>query len=442
MDALDLDVTAIAHGGVGVARDGQGRVVFVADAIPGERVRAVVAEAKRSFARAVAVEVLEASPDRVPHVWREASIERAPEARAGGAEFGHIALARQRALKGEVLRDALRRFGGVDDARVEAALGAGREAAGEAAGGDLETAAGAASSTGDPVSGDRAADASGAAEAVRAAPGDAETGGLGWRTRVRLHVGPDGRPGPYAARSHRVVPVASLPLAVPGIAAVLEQRFEGAERVDAIATPDGLRLVVGDQVPSVIEARVGARVLRVDDTGFWQVHREAPGVLVRAVREAIDPARFDLAARNLDLYGGVGLLASALADLGGEATRVETVESDPRASAHAAENLAALPAATATAERVDRWLRRTEPAGFDGAVVVLDPPRSGAGIGTARAIAALGATQLVYVACDPVALARDARTLEEAGYRLVRLAGFDLFPHTHHSEAVATFLRR
>lgn len=104
-DEIELEITNIAHGGVSVARH-DGRVVFVADAIPGERVRARVTEArKKSFARAVTLEVLEASPDRRPHVWPEAALERDPEERAGGAEFGHIALERQRSLKAQVLAE-------------------------------------------------------------------------------------------------------------------------------------------------------------------------------------------------------------------------------------------------------------------------------------------------------------------------------------------------
>ncbi|MBO9578205.1 MAG: class I SAM-dependent RNA methyltransferase [Microbacteriaceae bacterium] len=409
MDSVELDVTGIAHGGFGVARGADGRVVFVADAIPGERVRAVLTESKKSFARAVAVEVLEASPDRVDHVWPEASIERAPERRVGGAEFGHIRLARQRALKAEVLRDALQRFGGVAPERIAA----------------LEAVA-----PGEPV---------------QAAPGDEAANGLGWRTRVRLHVAPDGRPGQFAPRSHRVVPVASLPLADPGTAPVLRQIFAAGDTIDAITTGGELRLVFSTtkgpaQKPTVITERAGERTFRVDDTGFWQVHREAPGVLVRAVREAIDGDLLDPSAANLDLYGGVGLLASAIADVGGAGTRVETIESDERASRHAAENLGDLPDAVATTARVDRWARSAAPA--PGATIVLDPPRSGAGIETAAAIAGLGAAQLVYVACDPVALARDTRTLEEHGYELTRLRAHDLFPHTHHLEAVATFIRR
>ena len=449
---IELDVTGIAHGGVGVARDADGRVVFVADAIPGERVLALVIETKKSFARAVALQVLKPSPDRVAHVWPEASIERDPADRVGGAEFGHIALARQRALKAEVLLDALRRFGGVDD-------------------GALRDAAGRVSGAGDGL--------------VQPAPGDDAANGLGWRTRVRLSVGPDGRPGQFAARSHRVVPVGSLPLAAPGIESVLAQEFAAGETVSVIASAlrlpsvgrgaegavgrgaEGVRLVIGDQKPSVIEEWVGGRTFRVDDTGFWQVHRAAPEVLVAAVCDAVDTERFDPDAHNLDLYGGVGLLASALGDLGGPSTRVETVESDVRASAHAAENLADYENAIATVGRVDRWVRGAGPStrsarsgsrgrdahsggraedarsggGYEGATIVLDPPRSGAGIEVARGIAGLGAAQLVYVACDPVALARDTRTLQAAGYRLSRLAAYDLFPHTHHLEAVATFVQ-
>jgi len=416
---VELDVTGIAHGGLGVARDADGRVVFVADAIPGERVVAALTEERKSFARAVALEVLVASPDRRPHVWAEAAIDRDPADRVGGAEFGHIALARQRSLKSEVLLDALGRFGGLDD-RV------------------LSEAAGRAGGTTDSL--------------VQPVPGDDAAGGLGWRTRVRLSVGADGRPGQYAARSHRVVPVAALPLAAPRVESVLAQEFAPGEPVTVIAHDDELRLVIGDQKPSVLHERVGARTFRVDDTGFWQVHRAAPEVLVAAVRAAVDPERFDPEAHNLDLYGGVGLLASALGDLGGPSTRVETVESDARASAHAGDNLADLQNAIATVGRVDRWLRGAGPstrsarsgngeAGYAGATIVLDPPRSGAGIEVARAIAGLGAAQLVYVACDPVALARDTKTLQASGYRLSRLAAYDLFPHTHHLEAVATFLR-
>jgi len=405
---VELDVTGIAHGGTGVARL-DGRVVFVQDAIPGERVAARVSDdRKKSFWRADTVRVLEASEHRRPHVWSAASVDVDPAVRAGGAEFGHVVPAHQRELKRQVLADALGRFGDVDDAVREAVH-------------------------------------------VEALPGDDERGGTGWRTRVRLHVDPEGRLGPRAARSHHVVPVDDLPLATRAVreTAPLDQRFPGEESVDVLATSTGgARLVVGRQAPSVVTERVGERAFRVDDTGFWQVHEGAAEALTRVVRDLVDPALFDPRAANLDLYGGVGLFAAALGDLGGPATRVTSVEGSPRATGHAAENLAEWVGAAAVTGRVERWLREqvaaaspTERARRASATVVLDPPRSGAGADVVDALVALDPAQVVYVACDPVALSRDLGLFGRAGWRPAELRALDLFPSTHHLETVVRLTR-
>lgn len=400
---IDLDVTKIAHGGISVARH-EGRVVFVGDAIPGERVRATVSDdRKKSFLRADTVEVLEPSEHRQPHVWQAASLDRAPGERAGGAEFGHIELGHQRELKAAVLRESLERMAGLD-----------REVVVE------------------PVSG-------------------AHDDGTGWRTRVSLHVGADGRIGPFAARSHRVISVDDLPLAVPELAeaAPLGENFRGHERVEILApTSGGVRLIVGDQKPSEIVETVGEREFRLADTGFWQVHRGAPRALSEAVQDAIDADLFDPGAANLDLYGGVGLLAAAVADRFGVGTRITSVESDERATDFAATNLSEWVGARAETGRVERWVARLaadagaqERARLARATVVLDPPRSGAGAQVIDVLASLSPAQLVYVACDPVAFSRDCALLEAHGYRLDRLRAFDLFPHTHHVEAVGAFVR-
>lgn len=411
---LELEVERIAHGGVAVAHH-EGRVVFVADAIPGERVVAQVVDAGRErFWRAETIEVVRASPDRRAHVWPEASVDRAPGQRAGGAEFGHIAMPRQRALKAEVLRDALARMGGVEAdvvvAPVDAAL----------------------------------------------APGADVEAGTRWRTRVRLHVAPDGTVGPYAARSHTVVPVASLPLAVAELEAIapLARTLEGATAVDLIApsggAPQALVRAAGDQrdprraaAPPTIVELVGERRFTVDRDGFWQVHRGAAATLTAAVQELVDPARFDPAAENQDLYGGVGLLAAAVGDRFGPSVRITTVEADARATEHAGANLADWLGARAVTARVDRYLDERSQAtdaaarGLRGATVVLDPPRSGAGRAVVDRLAALRPAQVVYVACDPVALARDVGLFRAHGYELEALSAFDLFPNTHHVEAVA-----
>jgi tRNA/tmRNA/rRNA uracil-C5-methylase (TrmA/RlmC/RlmD family) len=405
---IELEVTGVAHGGVMVARH-EGRVVFVADAIPGERVRARVTEGKSSFWRADTLEVLEASPHRREHVWAEASVTRDPEGRAGGAEFGHIELAHQRELKRQVVVDALARM-----AKIETDV------------------------------------------AVQPLDGDDVTSGTGWRTRVRLHAAPDGTAGPYAARSHTVIPVTALPLATPELqaAAPLTTRFGAAESVDIIAPSHGAPLTVvttrdgeAPRTPTITE-RVGEREFALDALGFWQVHRLAAQTLTSAVQRAIDGDEFDPRAANLDLYGGVGLLAAAVGDRFGQATRITSVESYEPATDFAARNLSDWVGARAITARVENFVRglaenatAVERSRQRAATVVLDPPRSGAGKAVLEELVRTEPAQIVYVACDPVAFARDATLLGAAGYGIRSLEAFDLFPNTHHVELVARLAR-
>lgn len=404
-DSIVLEISNVAHGGVFVARH-EGRVVFVPDTMPGETVRArITDDSKKSFWRAETLEVLTPAPERVPHIWSAAAIDRAPDERAGGAEFGHIALPHQRELKRRVLVDALQRFGGIER--------------------DVE---------------------------VEAVPGDDEANGLGYRSRVSLHVDEEGRVGPFAARSHRVVPVDDLPLATSAVqqAAPLGTPMPGLERVDVIAPSVGATRVVGTDpdgrrcAGEPLVERVGTREFQVAEEGFWQVHRHAADVLTRAVQDILVDDEFDPQAFNLDLYGGVGLFAAALGDKFGRTTRITTVESETTATDWAAENLAEWVGAQAITDRVDRYLQRlvrsvgaSERRRLQAATIVLDPPRSGAGKNVVSALVDLHPAQIVYVACDPVALARDLGSFRDAGYELDRLRAFDLFPHTHHLESVA-----
>jgi len=392
---IEVEISNVAHGGVMIARH-EGRVVFVSDAIPGERVRAVVSDdSKAKFWRADTVEVLDASPFRQDHVWSAAALDRAPGDRAGGAEFGHITLEHQRELKRTVLTEALSRMAGIETDVV-----------------------------------------------VEALPGASD--GTGWRTRVRLHAGEDGVIGPYAARSHQVIPVTDLPLATARLvaAAPLTGRFSGP--VDVIAPSQGPVLVLSDdREEEPITERVGEREFRLDARGFWQVHEAAAATLTQAVQNAVVPELFDPRAPNLDLYGGVGLLAAAIGDQYGRDIRITSVESDARATGFAKDNLADWADARATTARVDRFLTRMRVDGgrLDQATVILDPPRSGAGKGVVDELAALSPAQVVYVACDPVALARDVALFASRGYRVESIRAFDLFPNTHHVEAVATLVR-
>lgn len=427
-DEIELEITNIAHGGVCVARY-NGRVVFVADAIPGERVVARVTETrKKSFARASTIRVIEASPHRREHVWAEAAIERDPEERVGGAEFGHIALHHQRALKKFVIEDSLKRFAGIE-----------REVT------------------------------------VHAASGDDERNGLGWRTRVKLHVNENGVVGPYASRSNRVIAVSALPLASGELnnIAPLTELMPDVDEIDLVA-PSGSALNLSEPrmllryrdangqrsrdrigAHDMIQEQVGNRTFQVSAGGFWQVHREAAGVLSQAVSQIISRAleadEFEADAPNLDLYGGVGLLAAAMGDAAGSSKfKVTSVESDSRATDFAAENLADWVGARSLTARVDLYLRDLvdEARGSEHtaerirrATYVIDPPRSGAGGDVCNSLIELSPQRIIYVACDPVALARDLATLSRGGYQLESLEGHDLFPHTHHVEAIAVLRR-
>lgn len=398
---LTLNIEKVAHGGIFVARH-EGRVIFVSHTLPGEKVRARVFEDKGgSFARAETVEVLEASPHRVKHVWKAAA-----DGAVGGAEFGHIDLNYQLELKADVLEEALSRMADI---------------------------------TMRPV--------------VEQAPGDDLANGLGYRTRVQLHVDELGNVGPYRERTHQVVEVRDLPLAVEDIRelGLHLKNWSGVRKIEIASSNTGNiqysvdKKVKGDE--RLVE-RAGGRTFRITGGGFWQVHRKAADILTSAVNEAIAKAGFDKTADNLDLYGGVGLFAGTIAAKFGVDSVITTVEAFKTATEDAKLNLADLPNVRAILapterfldERVSSHVKNGSPE--TAATVILDPPRAGAGAKVVGQVLALKPKHIVYVACDPIALARDLKPLTEGGYELASLRAFDLFPHTHHVEAVASLIRK
>jgi tRNA/tmRNA/rRNA uracil-C5-methylase (TrmA/RlmC/RlmD family) len=377
-----LDVERVAHGGVCVARADDGRVVFVRHTLPGEQVRVQVTEERRSYLRADAVEVLRPSPARVvpPCPW-------AGPGRCGGCDWQHVALDEQRRLKALVVQEQLRRLAGIErDVLVEAV------------------------------------------------PGDDR--GLGWRTRVRFAVDPAGRAGLRRHRSHHIEPIGDCLIAHPAIdaAGIVAADWAGCDEVEVEVTSTGDRAVApspGRPTPSSVGEVVEGTSWLLPVGGFWQVH---PGA-VATLRGVVDEFTAVTAGeRCLDLYAGVGVFADVLARRGGVQS-VTAVESDRRA---VAAGRAALPDVEFAAARVEQWLRSdSRPAD----VVVLDPPRKGAGPTVMTAIAARAPRCICYVACDPAALARDVNTASEQGYGLTRLRAFDLFPMTAHVECVALLER-
>jgi tRNA/tmRNA/rRNA uracil-C5-methylase (TrmA/RlmC/RlmD family) len=270
-------------------------------------------------------------------------------------------------------------------------------------------------------------------------------GPLGWRTRTRLAVDAAGRPGFRVHRSHAVLPVSSCPLAVPGsLEPVLSRRWGPGGELEVVA--DGSGQVHVSQVrpgrpPTQVRGAdrvswcAAGRRWELSVSGFWQVHPAAADALAALVGEWADaPPR----GTAWDLYGGVGLFASVLAAQVGSSGSVTVVESSRRAVADGAAALADLAQVSFVTGRVERALAQL-PGVPD--VVVLDPPRRGAGREVASAVADRGPSRIIQVACDPAALARDVAAYLDHGYRLVALRALDAFPMTHHVECVAALAR-
>lgn len=242
------------------------------------------------------------------------------------------------------------------------------------------------------------------APTVRELPGHAD--GLRWRTRIRWAVDAQGRVGLRRHRSHDVIPVDRCLLAV-----------EGHDRP-------------GSEDAGPRRHTVRGRTWEVD--GFWQAHEALPEALVSAVLEWGAPRPGE---RWWDLYSGAGLFTAFLAEAVGPDGRVTAVEADRAAVRAGRAALRDLAQVEWVDRSVEDWLQASEHDAPDG--VVLDPPRSGAGTETMATLAGAGIPRLVYVACDPVALARDIRVARDAGYRVAALRSFDAFPMTHHLETVA-----
>jgi tRNA/tmRNA/rRNA uracil-C5-methylase (TrmA/RlmC/RlmD family) len=246
---------------------------------------------------------------------------------------------------------------------------------------------------------------------VEAVEGDEN--GLRWRTRQRYVGLPGGGKGMRKYRSHDVIAVEDCLIA----------------RTDARETASGDTRTVTETVT----AAGATHSFELAADGFWQVHPGAPTALTEAVLTALDPRPGESV---LDLYAGVGLFATFLADrvsaADGTGGRVVAIEGDPQASAY---SLANVPGAQVSSGDVATVLASSHLEAFD--LVVLDPPREGARRAVVEAVAARTPRAVAYVACDPAALARDVAIFAEHGYRLTALRGFDLFPMTHHVECVA-----
>jgi tRNA/tmRNA/rRNA uracil-C5-methylase (TrmA/RlmC/RlmD family) len=413
---ITLDVERPAVGGRMIARH-DGRVVFLAGAIPGERVEARIERVQKQLVWAETTRVIAASPDRVPVP---------PGLACGGQVLAHVRDERQRILKAEMLADVFRRVGKIAEVEPPAVHG-------------------------------------GAAD--------------GYRIRARLHLR-RGQVGFFEEGTHRLCDVAaSRQLATASAAAVArlaeavaaampdgDAEIEWAE--DVAGTTRVAHLTLGDGDPTRLTtlgpvagiAGLSCSVAGDERTAgqqLWGVARvvdmlrgrhgnaiaiaHGPRAFFQSNRYLLQDLVDDVVGRLegpvLDLYSGVGLFALAAAGAGHAVT---AVEGDVASAADLVHNTAAHPGVIVHHQPVERHLTGTRPA---LGTVVVDPPRTGLSEAATRGLVAWTPARVVYVSCDPATLARDVRRFLDAGYRLGHVRGFDLFPRTGHVEAVVTLER-
>lgn len=409
------------YGGAFLARV-EGKATFLPLTLPGEQVRIRIAQEKRGYTNAEVEEIVTAAPERVTPACQHFGV-------CGGCHYQHTNYETQLSFKRDILRETLER-GGVAVFPEIAVLAA------------------------QP---------------------------WGYRNRIRLAFDTEGNPGYRGRRSHAVIPISECPIAAPVLvkaaqaAAVTLRKFalrpteialftnadesallvsvftasSNKIRFDEVALElrEGVAALKGAEL--VTEGRAGEQPRRIAEWGTTSLAYRAAGFDYRVDHDAFFQVNRWLidtfvdqvicgkqGALAWDLFAGVGLFARQLA---GNFSRVVAVESAPSAMQALKENLRGSAASAACDTTLDflRSRKKTEQPDL----IVVDPPRTGLGAETTALLAAVGATELVYVSCDPATLARDLRELLARGYTIQSMTLADLFPQTFHLETVV-HLRR
>lgn len=386
----EVTIEKLVYGGEGLARIGT-QAVFVPLAAPGDRLRVRIVTVERNFARAVIEEVLEAAP-----------VRRTPPCPlfgvCGGCQLQHLDYAAQLAAKAEFVRESLRRLGGIEWA------------------GEIKTCA-------------------------------ADEFAYRSRAEIKVERNAQGqpRPGFFKASTHEICEVSDCPILLPSVNRELQRLHAEPTLIPADATR--VYLTAGDDEVIVTPATgEDAKSSEVDALGtahqciagfnyefgvrsFFQGNRLLVEALVKTV---VGDKQGELA---VDLYAGVGLFSLPLAS---RFKQVCAVEGNRAAAQHGVENARANNVANVRYENVsvEAWLKYKAAEQPRPDLVVLDPPRAGAGATVIERLAALAPPQLMYVSCDPATLARDLKMLVAYGYRLESVTAFDMFPQTFHVETV------
>jgi len=395
-EIFTVEIEKVAHGGHFIARH-EGVVIFVRHAIPGEIVEVEITALEKSFVRAEIKAIIEPSGHRVL-----APCQFAHPGGCGGCDFQHIEPGHQRQLKSDVIAEQFARI-----AKMEI---------------DVEV--------------------------------EEVSSSLHWRTRYAATTNNQSELGFKGTRSHEVIPISHCPVLIPEIDFKMISRdvIKPSSRVEVALSSRGERTISLSPIRSnrleknppveiveghsalhyEVQTSSGPLKFQVSQGSFWQSNVNAPATLVEAVRGFAQTREGD---HIIDLYGGVGLFAKALIAGIGESGRIDLVEASASATRDAQQNFRDYRNVTVHRGDVAQLISHFESAD----IVLLDPPRTGAGADVLSAIAEMAPRSIIYIACDPAALARDTGYLRDSGYQLHSIRAFDLFPMTHHIESVALY---
>lgn len=411
----EVDIQTLVYGGDAMGRLPDGRAVFVPYALPGELVRVRLTEEKRNFSRGVLVEVITPAPERIRPCCETFTD-------CGGCHYAHMTYAAQLRYKTAILRDQFQRIAGIATPPVEEIVPSPQE--------------------------------------------------WNYRNTVQFHLSPDGKLGFLEPGSHTVTPVEECALCVPAITEILPQLDfsdpdggvpPGLNRIELRAgAEDEMMMVIEsnnpvppefsvdlpinavfvgpggfeENAPLVISGdqyiimEAAGRAFRVSAGSFFQVNVPQAENMLRCLLDGL-PLKPD--TQLLEVYAGVGLFSAFLAPKVG---RLAAVESAPSAVDDFAVNLDEFD----NVELYDALAEEVLPSlEMKPDIVVVDPPRAGLALPALDALVSMQAPFLAYVSCDPATLARDAKRLLAAGYRLTRVQPFDLFPQTYHIESISFF---
>ena len=384
-DIVTLNIGKIVHGGHFIARHNN-QVVFVRHGISGEIANVKITSINSKLAFGDAIEILKTSKDRV-----KSPCKYSKPGGCGGCDFQHISPEIQKSLKKIIIQDQFNRIAKIDI---------------------------------NP-------------EVISTEP----LTGLNWRSRLDLAISNNGKTGLYSHRSNEIIEIDECLIAVEQInkSKVFSKYWNTSDRLSISVSSEnelnvnqaGKNILGSDELKEVVDDNT----YTISPKSFWQSHKNAPRLLLQQVRKY---AKIKLGDIICDLYGGAGLFTAPMAKLTGEAGEVHLIERDNDCIKDAKKMFKTKKNIIIHHGKVEQKLGKIK--NID--IIILDPPRNGAGKQVIHQIIDKKPKSIVYVSCDPTSLARDTKILIDNNYTLSNVLGLDLFPMTHHIECIASFIKK